>query len=160
MIIRTATLADLPQIFEIGAKCYPAEEALTQEEYRGRLLVYPHHFWLLEKDQEILAFINGPVTPIDHITDETYQNPALHREDGTWQAILGVNTSPKHQGKGYASQIMKQVIRDAQAQGRKGCVLTCKPELIAYYEKFGFRNRGKSLSALASQTWYDMALLF
>ena len=43
MIIRTATLADLPQIFEIGAKCYPAEEALTQEEYRGRLLVYPHH---------------------------------------------------------------------------------------------------------------------
>ena len=51
MIIRTATLADLPQIFEIGAKCYPAEEALTQEEYRGRLLVYPHHFWLLEKDQ-------------------------------------------------------------------------------------------------------------
>ena len=53
MIIRTATLADLPQIFEIGAKCYPAEEALTQEEYRGRLLVYPHHFWLLEKDQEI-----------------------------------------------------------------------------------------------------------
>lgn len=55
---------------------------------------------------------------------------------------------------------MKQVIRDAQAQGRKGCVLTCKPELIAYYEKFGFCNRGKSSSALAGQTWYDMALLF
>lgn len=99
MIIRTATLADLPQITEIGAKCYSVEEALTKEEYRDRLMVYPHHFWILEKDEEILAFINGPVTNIDHITDEMFHNSALHQEDGAWQAILGVNTSPKHQKK-------------------------------------------------------------
>ena len=160
MIIRTATLADLPQITEIGAKCYSVEEALTKEEYRDRLMVYPHHFWILEKDEEILAFINGPVTNIDHITDEMFHNSALHQEDGAWQAILGVNTSPKHQKKGYASQIMKQVIADAQAQGRKGCVLTCKQQLICYYERFGFHNQGISQSVLAGQIWYDMVLIF
>lgn len=133
---------------------------MTKEEYRNRLMVYPHHFWILEKDGEILAFITGPVTDIDHITDEMFHNPAMHREDGAWQAILGVNTSPDHQKKGYASQLMKRVIADAQAQGRKGCLLTCKEELIGYYEKFGFQNRGKSQSALAGQTWYDMVLLF
>ena len=55
---------------------------------------------------------------------------------------------------------MKQVIKDAKTQGRKGCVLTCKKELIGYYEKFGFQNRGKSQSALANQIWYDMILRF
>lgn len=123
-------------------------------------MVYPHHFWILEKDEEILAFINGPVTNIDHITDEMFHNSALHQEDGAWQAILGVNTSPKHQKKGYASQIMKQVIADAQAQGRKGCVLTCKQQLIGYYERFGFHNQGISQSVLAGQIWYDMVLIF
>lgn len=61
---------------------------------------------------------------------------------------------------GYASRIMQRVIANAKAQGRKGCVLTCKEELIGYYEKFGFKNRGISPSALAGEVWYDMALLF
>lgn len=160
MIIRTAALKDLSEITEIGTRCYSSEEALTKEECRARLEVYPNHFWILENDGEILAFINGPATDIAHITDEMFHNPSLHQENGAWQAILGVNTSPKHQKKGYASQIMKQVIADARAQGRKGCMLTCKQELIGYYEKFGFHNRGKSSSALAGQIWYDMALIF
>ena len=37
MNIRTAVLDDLSAIAEIGALCYPAEEALTKEEYRERL---------------------------------------------------------------------------------------------------------------------------
>lgn len=160
MIIRHATVEDLAQITEIGTQCYSVNEALTKEEYLNRLMVYPNHFWILEEGNEILAFINGPVTHIDHITDEMFHQPALHQETGAWQAILGVNTSPKYQKKGYASLIMKQVIKDAKTQGRKGCVLTCKKELIGYYEKFGFQNRGKSQSALANQIWYDMILRF
>ena len=39
-------------------------------------------------------------------------------------------------------------------------MLTCKAGLVSYYEKFGFQNRGVSPSALARQTWYDMAALF
>lgn len=62
-------------------------------------MVYLHHFLILEKDKEIPAFINGPVTDIDHITDEMCHNPAMHREYGAWQAILGVNTSPEHRKK-------------------------------------------------------------
>lgn len=40
--------------------------------------------------------------------------------------------------------LLRQVLADARAQGRRGCVLTCKAGLVPYYEKFGFQNRGVS----------------
>ena len=53
---------------------------------------------------------------------------------------------------------MQQVIADAKAQGRKGCVLTCKDGLLSYYEKFGFQNEGISKSVHGGVVWYDMRL--
>lgn len=40
--------------------------------------------------------------------------------------------------------LLRQVLADARAQRRRGCVLTCKAGLVSYYEKFGFQNRGVS----------------
>lgn len=55
---------------------------------------------------------------------------------------------------------MERVIADACAQGRKGCVLTCKDKLIQYYETFGFENEGVSESVHGGVVWYDMRLTF
>ena len=61
---------------------------------------------------------------------------------------------------GDSKAVELDTLADARAQRRRGCVLTCKAGLLPYYEKFGFQNRGVSPSALARQTWYDMAALF
>lgn len=160
MIVRTAKMDDLPQLVKIGEECYPLEETITKSEYEKRLNTYANHFWILEKEKEIVAFITGPVINESRITDDMFHDTTFHHEDGRWQAILDVNTAPKHQKKGYASQIMKQLISDVRKQGRKGCVLTCKEELISYYQKFGFKNLGISQSTVAGETWYDMVLIF
>lgn len=55
---------------------------------------------------------------------------------------------------------MEYVIQDARNQGCKGCILTCKKELIAYDEKFGYKNLGKSEPVHGGATWYDMRLDF
>ena len=81
-------------------------------------------------------------------------------DDGAWQAVFGVNTAPKYCKQGYAAKMMEQVIMDARKQGRKGCILTCKEELIHYYEKFGYKNEEVSQSKLADTVWYDMRLEF
>ena len=54
-----------------------------------------------------------------------YSDADLHDEAGDWQMIFGVNTIPGHRRQGLAGQVIQQVIEDAKAQGRKGCVLTC-----------------------------------
>lgn len=161
MHIRTATMNDLAALTAVEAACFPAAEAASEADFAARLKVYPNHFWLLEDgDGALVSFINGLVTDEPLLRDEMYADAGLHNEQGAWQMIFGVNTMPRYRRHGYAARVMERVIRDARAQGRKGCVLTCKDELIHYYEKFGFRNEGVSKSVHGGVVWYDMRLTF
>ena len=74
--------------------------------------------------------------------------------------IFGVNTIPAYRRRGCAGTLLERVTADARAQGRKGCVLTCKEELIHYYESFGYRCEGVSGSTHGGVVWYDMRLTF
>lgn len=160
MKIRTATIEDLDAITAVEAECFPVAEAATRDSFKSRLTVYPDHFWLLEEEGKLVSFINGMVTDESTIRDEMFENAKLHNPKGKWQAIFGVNTIPSHRKRGLAGKVMKKVIEDARAQGRVGCILTCKEELIAYYEKFGFESIGLSESAHGGAVWYDMVLKF
>ena len=138
-----------------------AAEAAPEASFRARLKTYPESFWVMtdEADRPV-AMVNGMCTDTPDLHDEMYENAALHREDGAWQMIFGVNTLPRYRRQGCAARVMERVIADARAQGRKGCVLTCKDQLIRYYETFGFRNEGVSASTHGGVVWYDMRLTF
>lgn len=160
MTIRTATAADLRAVTELEAACFPAAEAATEADFAQRLAAYPHHFWLLEENGRLISFIDGLVTDEPILRDEMYENAALHNEQGAWQMIFGVNTLPAYRRQGCAGRLMERVIADARAQGRKGCVLTCKAALVHYYEKFGYVSEGRSDSTHGGAEWYDMRLTF
>ena len=160
MRIRNASMADLKNLAALEAACFPPSEAAAEEVIAARLWAYPSHFWLLEENGTLVSFIDGLVTDEAVIRDEMFEDAALHREGGVWQAVLGVNTLPSHRRRGYAAQVMRQVIRDARTQGRQGCVLTCKEALIPYYTRFGYRNEGVSASVHGGAVWYDMRLTF
>ena len=161
MHIRTAALADLPAVTAVEAACFPAAEAATEADFAKRLAVYPNHFWLMEDNNgSLVSFVNGLVTDEPHLRDEMYADAGLHNENGAWQMIFGVNTLPAYRCQGLAEQVLRQVINDAKAQGRKGCVLTCKEKLLHYYGKLGFVNEGVSQSTHGGVVWYEMRLTF
>ena len=160
MEIRKGTLKDLEAIAAVEAACFPAAEAATAEEFAGRLQQYGDHFWLLWEGERLLAFVDGFCTDWPDLTDEMYADASLHRENGAWQMIFGVNTIPACRRQGYAGQLLQQAIADARAQGRKGLVLTCKEKLVHYYAKFGFVSEGISSSTHGGVVWYQMRLKF
>lgn len=160
MLIRTAGLEDLEAITGVEAECFPASEAAAREEFERRLKFYANHFWLMFDENKLVSFIDGMVTNQRDLTDEMYAKAELHDEQGDWQMIFGVNTIPSHRNKGYAGILLKRVILDAQKQGRKGLVLTCKDKLINYYAKFGFLNEGISESVHGNAVWNQMRLTF
>ena len=160
MEIRKGTLKDLEAIAAVEAARFPAAEAATAEEFAGRLQQYGDHFWLLWEGERLLAFVDGFCTDWPDLTDEMYADASLHRENGAWQMIFGVNTIPACRRQGYAGQLLQQAIADARAQGRKGLVLTCKEALVHYYAKFGFVNEGVSGSTHGGVVWYQMRLKF
>lgn len=161
MTIRTAFLTDLDAITRVEAECFPAAEAATREEFADRLKHYANHFWLMFDGDKLVSFVDGFVTDEPDLTDEMYANASMHNEAGAWQMIFGVNTIPAYRRHGYAAQLIEQAILDAKDQGRKGVVLTCKPEKVPYYIKFGFVNEGVSRNSThGGAVWHQMRLTF
>ena len=160
MTVRYALPSDLAALAAVEAACFPAAEAATEKDIKNRLDHYANHFWLLFDSDTLVSFVDGFVTDEKDLTDEMYENAALHNEAGAWQMIFGVNTLPSYRRQGCAARLLEQAIQDARTQGRKGLVLTCKDALIHYYEKFGFVNEGVSVSVHGNVVWYQMRLTF
>ena len=161
LTIRTASLADLDAIARVEAECFPAAEAATREEFEGRLEYYADHFWLMFQGGRLVSFVDGFVTNEPDLRDEMYADASMHDPKGQWQMIFGVNTVPDCRRRGYAGQLIERAVSDAKLQGRKGLVLTCKPEKVAYYAKFGFRDEGVSPNSThGGVVWHQMRLTF
>lgn len=160
MRIRTAAIEDLSALTGIEAQCFPAAEAATEADLYERLSAYPNHFWLLEKQGQIISFVNGMATDEPDLKDEMYHDASFHKSDGEWQMIFGVNTLPDFRRQGFAGTLIEHVIQVSKATGKSGLVLTCKANLIPYYAKFDFINEGAADSSHGGAAWYQMRLTF
>lgn len=159
MEIRYATPADLDALAQVEAQCFPPAEAASPQSILGRLQAYPNHFWLLWDGDTLVSFVDGPVTRQENLDDWMYDDPSVHDEQGGWQMIFGVNTLPQYRRQGLAGRLLRRAIADASAQGRKGLVLTCKPEKLHYYAAFGFSDEGVSPSQHGGVLWHQMRLV-
>ena len=158
--LRAKTAADAAALAEVEALCFPAAEAAPEQQFRDRLQAYAGHFWLMFDGETLISFVDGMVTDQPDLTDDLYENAALHSETGAWQMIFGVVTRPEYRKHGLAAQLLNRAIADARQQGRKGLVLTCKDKLVHYYAKFGFVNEGVSQSTHGNVAWNQMRLTF
>lgn len=161
LTVRKACPEDLRQIAKLEAVCFPPSEAADEEAFRQRLAYYADHFWLLFEGTELISFVDGFVTDQQDLTDEMFATASLHDPQGEWQMIFGVNTHPRCRCRGYAGRLIRRAIRDALEQGRKGLVLTCKPEKVRYYAGFGFEDEGVTpQSTHGGAVWHQMRLTF
>lgn len=160
MQIRYGKTEDAKELSELEKNAFPQAELASFNTIADRLKQYPDHFWILEEEQKIIAYVDGLVTDQKDLTDEMYERADMHDENGEWQMIFSVVTDHKHQGKGYASFVMRRMIADAKKQNRKGVVLTCKDHLVTFYERFGFVNEGISVSTHGNVKWNQMRLTF
>ena len=88
MLIRTAVPADAAALAEVEALCFPAAEAAPEQQFRDRLQAYAGHFWLMFDGETLISFVDGMVTDQPDLTDDLYENAALHSETGAWQMIF------------------------------------------------------------------------
>ena len=110
---------------------------------------------------KLISFVDGFVTDDADLTDEMYENAAMHSENGAWQMIFCVNTLPAYRRHGYAGELLQKAIADAKAQDRKGLVLTCKDRLVHYDAKCGFVDEGVTdKSTHGNVAWHQMRLTF
>ncbi len=158
--IRKGCFDDAGCLADIEAICFPKSEAAGLASFEARLKSFGNCFLIAEMDGKIIGFINGMVTDRETITDEMFEDASLHKENGMWQSIFGLDVLPEYRCRGVAAELMRTFIAKARKEGRKGCILTCKERLIPYYSKFGYVNKGVSESQHGGAVWYDMILEF
>ncbi len=157
--IRKAKQSDLTSLAAVEACCFPASEAASGEAIEKRLKAFGDCFFVAETMQgEVIGFINGCVTDRMTICDEMFADVSYHKPEGAYQSVFGLDVLPQYQRRGIAADLMEHLIADAWKRGKKGMILTCKDRLIPYYERFGYRNLGKSQSVHGGAVWYDMLL--
>lgn len=157
MYIRHANIDDIKALAAVEAECFPPAEAATEKSLAERVEAFGNHFWLLFSDEDkLISFVDGFCTDEKDLTDEMYEKASDHNENGDWQMIFGVNTIPSERGKGYARMLLREAIKEAKADGRKGLVLTCKDRLIGFYETVGFEKEFISESTHGGAVWYQM----
>ena len=151
--IRNVKIEDLDKVTEVEALCFPTAEAAVEASFRQRIETFPDSFFVAEDE-------NGSVTDERTIRDEMFEDSGLHRPEGLYQSVFGLDVIPEFRRQGVAADLMNRLMQEAKARGKKGMILTCKDRLIHYYEKFGYRNLGLSASVHGGAVWYDMLLEF
>ena len=159
-IVRNARPEEWEKLADIEAECFPPAEAATREAIESRMKAFPENFFVAEKDGEIIGFINGANTDERSLPDEMYSDTSLHKKEGKYSTVFGINTLPAYRKHGVGAKMMETFIAAARERGKLGVLLTCKDRLIHFYEKFGFVNQGVSASCHGGVKWNDMHLIF
>ncbi|MBU3191966.1 GNAT family N-acetyltransferase [Clostridium bowmanii] len=158
--IRQASIKDLDAVTEVEMDCFPEAEAATKVSLELRIKTFPESFFVAELNGEIIGFVNGCVINGTVIYDDLFKDSTLHIKKGDYQTIFGLDVMPNYRNQGIAAQLMNYMIEVSRIAGRKGVILTCKKELIYYYTKFGYVDKGISKSVHGGSIWYDLILEF
>ncbi|MDM5326616.1 GNAT family N-acetyltransferase [Neobacillus sp. CF12] len=156
LIIRNVTMNDLPDLVIIEHICFPIEEAATEAALKKRIQFIPDSFFVAEEGGVIVGLVNGPVIEREFITDDLFEEIKKNPAFGGHQTVLGVAVTPHFQTRGVATALLLHLEKEAKAKERESITLTCKEDLIRFYENLGYHNRGVSKSEHGGVTWYNM----
>ncbi len=154
--IRQVKAEDLLLLTKVEQQCFPVEEAATKEAFAKRIELISDSFFVAEQKEEIIGLINGPVIHTAMITDDLFTDIQKNPISGGHQSVLGVAVSPKFQKQGVAAALLSHLEKEARARSRESITLTCKENLIPFYENLGYKNAGISNSVHGGVTWYNM----
>lgn len=157
LTIRRPRSADLSRIMAIEKAGFTPDEAATDLAMAERIKEIPDTFLVAETSTgEIAGYVVGPVIPQATLTDDLFEETQPNPAHGGYIAVLSLAVAPEYRRQGIGGFLLDALAAVAVEQGREGITLTCLAELIPFYEKHGYENRGVSASQHAGEVWYDM----
>lgn len=157
---RLVNESDLSEILEIENEGFTPKEAATEKALIDRIQNIKDTFIVAESNGEIAGYVNGPVIENMYITDDLFETIEPNPSTGGYIAILGLVVAKDYRNQGLAGQLLKQLESTAKDNQREGIKLTCKADLIPFYEKYGYTNDGISASEHGGVQWFNLIKQF
>lgn len=156
---RLASPLDIDHCFEIESSSYEGDEAATREKIARRIDQYPEGFLIMERDGEVVGFVNSGCAYDVQMSSEEFKELIGHDAKAPNVVIMSVVVTTSEQGKGYAILLMDEFIKRMQAMGKKSIHLMCKNRHIEFYKKFNFQYIKPSDSDHGGMSWHEMLLV-
>jgi GNAT superfamily N-acetyltransferase len=84
-----------------------------------------------------------------------------HKEEGRTLCLHSLAVLPEYQGAGLGATLVKSYLQRMQAaEVADRVALLAEEKLVGFYEKLGFKNRGKSAATYGGGGWFDMVYEF
>ncbi|MFJ3522313.1 GNAT family N-acetyltransferase [Pseudomonas sp. NPDC090203] len=157
-LFRDATPADVSRCYQIETSAYEGDEAATREKIAIRIDQYPQGFQILELNGEVIGFINGGCAHEVVMSDEAFKELIGHDSDAPNVVIMSVVLDPAHQGKGYASLMMRHFVQHMRGLGKRTIHLMCKDRHVELYARMGYRYVKPSDSDHGGMAWHEMVM--
>lgn len=156
---RTIKEYEVDQAIAIEQICFPPNEACSPKSMKERVAAASDLFLVAidSKTGKIAGFLNGLSTTETIFRDEFFTDASLCDMEGKTIMLLGLDVLPEYRGQGLAREIVRQYIEREREKGRKLLLLTCLPEKVAMYQKFGFIDKGIANSSWGGEEWHEMA---
>ena len=157
-VFRDARPADTARCYQIEISAYEGDEAATEQKIATRIAQYPEGFLILELDNEIVGFINCGCAHDVVMSDEAFKELIGHDPQAPNVVIMSVVLDPAHQGKGYASLLMRTFVERMKQLRKRTIHLMCKDRHIELYQKMGYHYVKPSASDHGGMAWHEMVM--
>jgi len=155
---RPAAPSDTSRCYQIEISSYEGDEAATREKIATRIAQYPEGFLVMELAGEIIGFINCGCAHEVVLADESFKELVGHDPLAPNVVIMSVVIDRAHQGKGYASGMMRTFVDRMRRMGKRSIHLMCKDRHVALYERLGYRYIKPSASDHGGMAWHEMVM--
>lgn len=156
VLIRHVLPEDLEDCYRVEISGFPPEEAASRETIKLRLETFPQGFLVAELNAQVIGILNSAATHKTDISDEALKQLIGHDPNGHNMVVFALAVLPEFRKQGIARQLMLHFIDGAQQNKKEAILLMCKRDLIAYYERLGFRHAGLSKSTHGGAEWHEM----
>lgn len=156
--IRQAQASDLDGSYQVEVACFPENQAASKAAMQKRLHIFPSGYLVATVDDQVIGHINSAAIVKNDIHDARLKAMEGHDPKGKNLVIFSLAVHPDYQGKRIAQLLMNDYIMSAKDDHKESILLLCKEQLIGFYKRFGFVNRGVSQATFANTQWYEMAL--
>lgn len=156
--LRVVEEGDLDRCYEIETTAYEGDEAATRDRIATRIREYPQGFVVLERDGEVIGFINSGCAHEVVMADEAFKELVGHDPAAPNVVIMSVVIAPEHQGQGYSTLLMRHFVKQAERAGKHSIHLMCRERHIDLYRKFGYRYVQPSPSDHGGMAWHEMVM--
>lgn len=159
-IFRNIRQEEITQAAEIEKICFPPNEACSYEHMEDRVQKAPQLFLVAEDRAtgRIAGFLNGLATDREHLTDNFFTDADVHDPNGKNIMLLGLDVLPEHRHQGLAGELVRCYKEREKAKGREKLILTCLPDKVEMYQKFGFKDHGIGDSVWGGEAWHEMSV--